>query len=490
MLFAEGRKKRPNQSLISAYAYLIGQALEFVRMAQENGHVPARELVDAVRRTLLDLGTSGQVEPALLMMILMEFSDAKLDPGAELQQLMARLMEQVGSKEGAGESGGDFESYIEDLAKAVGGDPFALHTRMLEMAEALPKDHRSAMGMALLQASEATAREAAVGWLLDASGEVRNAIASAMEEAAPHGAVSATMLRRLIALRNWLPEASRPALDRAIQACRRKGVECAPWPQPQVREVLASGIDGVGTQSVFVLAREDRRNAIGCLLVKSGVGVRDAWVRHGLARSEVEEFLGQVASGMEVFPISLDYVRIAAAHFLAINLASGVMPPFAMLDFTETAGLHGAQPEAMPLDRILGLLGTEADPLLLQPKTASELLESSRDLPDEFGFLESWFEDGAEVEQLLAGKRVPRAKRVALVRDVLLPKYSAKWAERLAWTALLLRHCEDEEAWQEFFVSAKEVLAGRPMAEIPLMARVAEVTVDAYLESQPGRRII
>jgi hypothetical protein len=329
-----------------------------------------------------------------------------------------------------------------------------------------------------------------LGWLLDASGEVRNALASALEHTARHGAVSGTMLRRMIALRNWLPEASRPALDRAIQACRRKGVECAPWSQPQVREVLASGIDGAGAQSLFVLAGEGRRNAIGCLLVKSGVGVRDAWARHELDRSEVEEFLDQVASGVEVFPVSLDYVRIAAAHFLGVNLASGVMPPFAMLDFAETAGLQALQPEAMPLDRILGLLGAGADPNLSQPETVTELLESSRDLPDEFGFLDSWFEDGPEVEQLLAGKRVSRAKRVALVRDTLLPKHVEKWAERLAWTALALRHSEDEEPWQEFFVSAREVLAGRPLAEVPLMAHVAELTVDAHQEIQSGRRII
>ena len=79
-----------------------------------------------------------------------------------------------------------------------------------------------------------------------------------------------------------------------------------------------------------------------------------------------------------------------------------------------------------------------------------------------FDFLNSWFEEGAAVEQLLEGKRMARAKRVALVRESLLPEHAAKkWGDRLARTALLLRHCEDEEPWQEFFVTAKEVLAGR-----------------------------
>src|SRR4051794_21273980 len=441
------------------------------------------ELADAVRRTLLQAGTSGLVQPILLVMVLMEFADAKLDPGADLQHLMANLFEQIGLERGAGASEGDFDSYLEDLAEEVGGDPFALHPEILEMAAALPADHRTTMGISLLRTDKASAREAVVGWLLDPSAEVRHAVASAIEQAAPHGAVSGSMLRRLIALRNWLPETDRPWLDRAIQACRRKGVECASWPQSQVHDALASGIDGAGAQSIFVLAREGRRRAIGCLLIKAEVGARDAWARHELTRSEMEEFVGQVASGTEVFPVSAEYVRMAAAHGLAVNLASGIMPPFGLLDFAETADLQGLQPEALPLERLMGMLEAEADPGML--RSTEELLARSRAVVDRFGFLDSWFEEGAEVEQVLGGKRAARAKRVALARESLLPKHAAKWSERLARMALLLRHCEDEEPWPEFFVSAKEVLAGRSLAEVPLMTRVAENTVEAYGASRP-----
>src|SRR4051812_1014762 len=487
MLLTEGRKTRPNEKLVSAYVYMIGQALEFIRIAQENGQAPAQELADSVRLTLLQAGASGLVQPVLLVMILMEFANAKLDPGAELQHLMANLFEQIGLERGAGASEGDFDSYLEDLAEEVGGDPFALQAQMLEMAAALPADHRTTMGISLLQTGEASAREAVVGWFLDPSAEVRHAVASAIEQAAPHGAVSGSMLRRLIALRNWLPETDRPWLDRAIQACRRKGVECASWPQSQVHDALVSGIDGVGAQSLFVLAREGRRRAIGCLLIKAEVGVRDAWTRHELTRSEMEEFVAQVAGGTEVFPISSEYVRIAAAHGLAVNLASGIMPPFAFLDFVETADLQGLQPEALPLERLLSMLEAEADPGVL--RSPAELLARSRAVVDRFGFLDSWFEEGAEVEQLLGGKRMARAKRVALVRESLLPKHTARWSERLARTALLLRHCEEEEPWQEFFVSAKEVLAGRSLAEVPLMNRVAENTVEAYSASRSAGRM-
>ena len=64
----------------------------------ENGQASGQELADAVRRTLLRAGTSGLVQPVLLVMILMEFATAKLDPGAELQHLMANLFDQIGSE--------------------------------------------------------------------------------------------------------------------------------------------------------------------------------------------------------------------------------------------------------------------------------------------------------------------------------------------------------------------------------------------------------
>ena len=105
------------------------------------------------------------------------------------------------------------------------------------------------------------------------------------------------------------------------------------------------------------------------------------------------------------------------------------------------------------------------------------------ELPDEFGFLDSWFEADTEVERLLDGTATTRANRIARVRDELLPRRAAKWVDRLAWTALTLRHAEEDEPWEAFYLSARELRAGRPIAEIPLMMHVAVQTVDAHAAS-------
>jgi hypothetical protein len=137
---------------------------------------------------------------------------------------------------------------------------------------------------------------------------------------------------------------------------------------------------------------------------------------------------------------------------------------------------------------VLALLESKADPGLLQPEVVSDVLARSRGLPDDFMFLDSWFEDDDGVKHLLGAKQLSRAKRVALVRDELLPRRSGKWAERLAWTALTLQHGEEDEPWEPFFVSAHELEAGRKPGELPLMAHVAEMTVGAYVASHPEKR--
>jgi hypothetical protein len=157
-----------------------------------------------------------------------------------------------------------------------------------------------------------------------------------------------------------------------------------------------------------------------------------------------------------------------------------VMPPFAMLDVMETIGLQGLQPEALTAEAMLGLLEAEADPALSQPAITADLLASSGALAREFGFLESWFEADTEVERLLGATGLTRPKRIARVADELLPRRSGKWVDRLAWTALTLRHAEEDEPWEGFYVSARELKAGRPIAHVPLMMHVAVQTVDAH----------
>jgi hypothetical protein len=57
----------------------------------------------------------------------------------------------------------------------------------------------------------------------------------------------------------------------------------------------------------------------------------------------------------------------------------------------------------------------------------------------------------------------------------------------MPWAALTLRHAEEDEPWEAFYVSARQLKAGRPIADIPLMMHVAVQSVNAYAATRRPR---
>ena len=88
---------------------------------------------------------------------------------------------------------------------------------------------------------------------------------------------------------------------------------------------------------------------------------------------------------------------------------------------------------------------------------------------------ETWFEDTAEVRQLLA-KRLPKTKLRNALLSELLPKRRQHWAESLAWAAFAKKHQPGDATWQEMVVVARELVGDRPLGDIPLMHTIADRT--------------
>jgi hypothetical protein len=166
---------------------------------------------------------------------------------------------------------------------------------LAESSEGVPDEYRAVMATTFLFSSEAAALEASIGWLLDPAVSVRKALANALGDAARKGMITPTMLRRMIAMRNWLPEDSRATLDAAIATARRKGVSPAQWNDVEVRQLACTGVDGSGAIGVLAHCRSKRKNVLGSLVLKHGTGVRDAWAREGVKTKEIEEIFSKRA---------------------------------------------------------------------------------------------------------------------------------------------------------------------------------------------------
>lgn len=474
LLANEGKKKRPRDKLIGGYAFLLAHGLEMLRYAVDREDAAAIALVDRLRQHLIAAVEAGRVTPPVLLLILHQFAAAKLEMGDDLRNLMQTMMENDSDARAAVERG-EATDHFARMAEQFGGDPFAIHACIDESVEAMPEDGRAGLVVATFAEKEPAVREAAVGFLLNASAEVRGKLIELLELAAPHGLVTPAMLRRMIAMRNWLPAADRNGLDKAIKAARKKGIECAPWPRPAVRQVLSSGVDGSGAFTLLVIAEEAGKPVVVGLLFKQGFGVRDAWVRRNATIADLRELVEHIATEIGLADTSLDYARTVCCQSLAINLEAGHLPPFALLDCAEAIGLANLNPEALPVDKLVADLIAAVDAKRLSAAAVTKTLRQSADWLEDHPTLETWFEDN--VAKAIATRRAPRAKQMAVLLAGPLQARRHRWAELAAWTALSLKHRRHPGDWQGFAILARELLGTKPLEQIGLMTTIAGTTL-------------
>jgi hypothetical protein len=488
LIAAEDLAER-DEDMIAAEILMLGTVLESIRYGVEAGKREAIALAEDARRLLVDAEAKSRIEPRLMLLILNQFVAAKLDVGEKLQSIMLRMLVDRASDASPGDLRDGQEGLLA-LASDLGGDPFEVHAHLNETAEALPPPAQAKLALSLLSEGDDGLTNAALGFLLSPAADVRAAIAHRFCEVA--GGATAdyksapVILRRIIALRNWLPASEQAILDTAIAGLHRRGVAASPWSKPGKLEAHVSGFDGSGMQAIFVIAKEGRKHAIAALIGRLGVGVRDAWVRHGASKREVKALLAATDDLGGTVPVGLDYVACAARQFLAGNAQTGSMPPFALLAFAECAGLDGLAPEATTVEELVGQLSGEIEPTWVAATTVDRILTASADWPDMYPLLRSWFETGNETTKLLAGKRKSKARTVAAILAGPVSEHRRLWAEKLAWMVLFTRAIADFDAadladtpWREFAIAARELLGDRPIGEIGLMRRIAEQTVEA-----------
>ncbi len=483
LVIAEGRKKQPNEKLLTGLLFMIGTALDGLRMMIEGRHATAAAVVQDLRDHLAAAARAGHLEPGLIMLIGRQFAAAKLDLGDELRDIMVELSARDDHADPQG-TPVQLEDHYHELAEALHHDTFAIHAELTESAESFAPEQRVGLIASVVFSKEGAVRESALGWLLDRNGEIGSATAALMADAARQGLVSPRSCNRMVLLRSWLPESRREPVDAAIRAARKSGVGAAPEKEPDVRQTVLSGYDGAGAQSAFVLVKEGRSFTLASLLLKQGQGVKDAWVRRKIRRADADEMLGHIHEEVEHFPSSLHAIETCLANALAINLMSRTPPPFGLIDFVETVGLRDVRPQRLTGDAVLDDLLAD---IPLERKSEADVaraVAASQFWPMIYTAMQSWFETGAHVDAILSGARTKK-KRVEAVFDRILPGRRARWAELLAWTAMAVRGTGDD-TWGDLTLVAHELRGERPLQEIPLAAWIARTTVEAFIHrAQP-----
>jgi hypothetical protein len=238
-------------------------------------------------------------------------------------------------------------------------------------------------------------------------------------------------------------------------------------------------MDGSGAQSVILSNPKGRISLFAALLFKQSSGVAEAIYERSVPRSDITtgiKGLKQQGYSAEMDRRNLD---VLVQHHIARGLASGNLPPIALVEIAEAVGASEWRDQAIDVqsetDRLFQSLDAEAK---ADSGIAASLQRVCLSLVKS-PMLHSWFEDDADVLALVQGKPRP-TKDVAVRRLVeeLLPTRMDAWAERLLLLALWLRASNgaNDRIWVDFVVLAHELLAGRPMADLPPMVMIAETS--------------
>jgi hypothetical protein len=483
-LIAEGRRKKRRDSDLIGYLKLFSAVLETLRIDGNEGIAHARQQLRDLETLTAREVAAANLDPGLVMLIARAFVDAQIEPPPGLQDAMVEAL-QAAENLSPANAVDDLTDDMAAVAAELGHDPFAIYEELAASAAAFPDQHRISMVVGIATCAEPAIRAAAIGFLLDRDARMAEAVGSAL--AADRAAIppdSATV-ERVARLRPWLPPERQPGVDAVLKALRRTARPPKPRAKAELVRTLATGIDGAGAQFLLAVAKVARKHAIISILVKEEDGICDVWTQPSSTKAESERMLGQAASEGGAIPVSRAYFERRLADALAQNRATRP-PPFALVEALEAIDAGTIAPQAADVGTLLEEMLADLPPERTDAAAAAAAHRASRSWHEHGDAIESWFEADDEVDALLRPLRTKK-QRVAAVVEVLLPRRRTRWAWRCAWTALALKDAADDEdlfsssLWVEMALVGRDLAGDVPLARIPLMSKIAEYTVEAFM---------
>jgi hypothetical protein len=473
---AAGARSIAAENLANAYLILLQQQLTNLRYLIERNYDWAKRMLDSFQDRLIDAIRSGEVSGPQIAAIASAMSEAKLQPSGNL---VAACDQRLGLEADACAAGIDPASMVDQIVREHGSDPFDIYEALLAVSHIGSTEFRAAGLRLMISAPAVPMREAAALAVLNPNPAVRREAALALLQHCQD--VTPTVLRRLIVIRNWLPEDERHLIDQVIRAARIAGVECATWmPGGTNGEIQASVIDGAGAQATMIVTHAGRKHRLSGVLFKQGLGVADAWTMEPESKRNIGRTLKEMTdSEAGLMPVSRPYLDLAVGHHLRAGLERRTPPPARLLQVAETIGASQWRPASTGWQEMLRELIAEMPPELLSRTSVRAILASSAQWAMEGEWADSWIEEDQEVTDLLdsVSGRPRRAVCDALLTGI-IEKRRAIWAERFVLTALWMKEAISAThlPWERFAIVAQNLLEEVPLRNIPLMKEIAELS--------------
>ena len=275
-------------------------------------------------------------------------------------------------------------------------------------------------------------------------------------------------------------------MDRWIRSCAMpcaQGVDqAAPDAGWKVKSAVASLPDGSGAQSIAIALASGKANALAMILLKTGYGVKDAYVIPCDSAHDQKTLLDRMTEETGAPSVPMEYVGSAVALALGDGLAQGLPPAPGLIDVAARCGLTTLRPATSDTAELLTGLSVHADVSASSVQKRGRLINASKDWSGRHDLLRYWHDESDDAREVLAAARGPRAADRALW--TWLETRRNWWAHQIARCAALLDAIGDPDT-ESFAATAMALLDGRALKKIPIMAHIHEQTIEAWVLDDP-----
>lgn len=452
---------------------LLASGLDEARMARENGRQRGQAVIDALEDDLAGLAaTTGRMTFTGRIALASSWRRAglvppdalatQLHPDDALEALDGDIADDMP----------DLNAVLSSMAEGSADAGEVLQSGLMDMLAALPDDMCRGLVRQVAKQPQAVFGAVACALLLERRTAVQEGAVEGLGDRVDDGFMTADLLSRLTVLRSWIVDPDLHGhVDAVIAKALRKGVDGESSRKPtKIHRVLASWIDGSGSQSVAASLQAGSSRNVAVLLLKQGFGVKDAYVVPCKSATEQRKLLDTIANNVDTMEVPAGFLAEVIAIALGDGLRSGNPPAPGLVDVVRATGLDTVRPLDSEVGSIVDRIVPEGTFDTLSPQARGRLINSSREWAQQHPMIpSSWFEDSDAFASALTNKSTVRSLKRALWSA--LEDRRAHWAAIIARSGLLLNAVGSPDA-TAFAAVALALTEGRDLKKVPIMETV------------------
>ncbi|CAM2009722.1 hypothetical protein [Acanthopleuribacter pedis] len=460
--------------------YLFCEALHKLKYGLERNWRWAAPMWEQVQETIADKILVPHMGQFVQQDVMEALRESGMEPDFVLIEAAQELAEYYNRFSGR-DSIEEMEAILEDMERQGFDDPFVLVELFLPQLRLIPPEGQLQILSFLAGYRNPVIREIVGLMCLHHDSEVRVLVPDILTQAAHDGMVSPVTFRRLITMRNWLPEEQRSPLDATIKSLRRGGLSPEPSEKGQLVSVYASLIDGSGSQGLWLVIQQKDQVMLANLLLKQGLGVQDVWCSYFDSQADLKQELDMVKNQIIYYKVDPGYLDLVLQAHIAEGFEHDAVPPTGLMLVAETLGHTDWGAQVQEAGELIEMFHEHMPKTYRNPKRWPTLANQNREWLMRSGLHETWFDDDEAVENVLFAKiGEPQTwlqdldvTAEVLIQHIFEPR-RRQWMNRFLWTGIWLYHVRPKPRapWHLFLIHAALIRGGFPLSDLGAVGTV------------------